>query len=84
MLEVAAPERAATYVAVLSLAVGPFRVLLPLAGALVVARFGYSVLFAAGALLTSISALALFALVSEPRHEPSNAASEKRRDIARG
>src|SRR5207248_896754 len=49
VLEVAAPARAATYVAVLGAAVGPFRILFPLAGALIAAHFGYPALFATGA-----------------------------------
>jgi MFS family permease len=84
VLEVSEPDRAASYVAALSAAVGPFRVLFPLAGALITERFGFSVLFAVAAALTLGSAVALFALVSEPRHDNGHAPSKGSRDTVGG
>jgi MFS family permease len=77
VLELCPPERSGTYTAVFGVVSGPFRVLLPLCGGVIVAALGYQPVFAL-ALLGGALALALvIGAVSEPRHLGDPARQEK-------
>ncbi len=80
VLELCHPERSASYVAVVSLLLGPVRVVLPMwVGPWLAERFGYAILFWVAAVMTAASALALATWVPEPRLGVSDALPEEDR-----
>jgi MFS family permease len=84
VLELSPPDRTASYVALVSLALGPFRVGLPLLGSFLVRRYGYEAMFGAAGGLTALSLAALLAWVPEPRAKYLNAPTEETHDPGRG
>lgn len=72
VLELCPPERSGTYTAVYGVFTGPVRVLLPLAGGVLVSAFGYPPVFAAGVIGAALAVALVTARLPEPRHAPAS------------
>jgi MFS family permease len=70
VLELCPPERSSTYTAVFGLVSGPFRVVLPLLGGLLVSAAGYGSVFGAALGGSLLALLLLLTRVPEPRAAP--------------
>src|SRR5205823_2324240 len=70
VLELCPPERAGRYTAVYHALSGPPRILLPLAGGVLIQAAGFSPVFLAATLGSLLSLALLLRLLPEPRHAP--------------